>query len=377
MSSNRREFIKGSLLGGAALAGTGLAGGAQADDVASGSKSLDILVLGGTGFIGPHMVREALRRGHSVTLFNRGRTNNELFPDLETIKGDRGGDLSMLEGRRWDAVIDNSGYVPRHVQNSARTLAPNIGQYLYISTISVYDSYAVANNESSKLGSLEDESIEEVNGETYGPLKALCEKRARAEIDADRLTILRPTYICGPGDHTDRFSYWPVRVSKGGEMLVPGGPEYPIQIIDVRDLANFTIDCLDQKITDTFNTVTPVASYSMGQLLTDSQAVTATEVEPVWVDEAFANEAQSNSQTRNRGMFPIWHPLEGDSARVSSVSGEKAVAAGLHNRPVRETIRDLLAWWKTLPAERTDPMKAGMSAAVEAELIAAWKAQNA
>lgn len=377
MSSNRREFIKGSLLGGAAIAGAGLAGAAHADAHGPASQSLDILVLGGTGFIGPHMVREALRRGHSVTLFNRGRTNNELFPDLETIKGDRGGDLSMLEGRKWDAVIDNSGYVPRHVQSSAKTLAPNIGQYLYISTISVYDSYAEANDESSKMATIADESIEEVTGETYGPLKALCEKRAHAEIDEDRLTILRPTYICGPGDHTDRFSYWPVRVSKGGKMLVPGGPEYPLQIIDVRDLANFTIDCLERRITDTFNTVTPAGSYNMGQLLADSQAVTATDIEAVWVDEAFATEAQANSEVQNWGMFPIWHALEGDAAKVSSVAGEKAVAAGLHNRPIRETIRDLLTWWRTLPEERTSPMRAGMSSEVETDLIAAWTDRDA
>lgn len=377
MSSNRREFIKGSVLGGAAIAGAGLAGAAHAGEHASANRSLNILVLGGTGFIGPHMVREALRRGHSVTLFNRGRTNNTLFPDLETIKGDRGGELPMLEGRKWDAVIDNSGYVPRHVQNSARTLASNVDQYLYISTISVYNSFAQPNAESSKLATMDDESIEEVTGETYGPLKALCEKRLRTEIGDGKLTILRPTYICGPGDHTDRFSYWPVRVSKGGEMLVPGGPEYPLQIIDVRDLANFTIDCLDQKITDTFNAVTPVGSYNMGQLLTDSQAVTATSVQPIWVHEAFVNEVQTNSETQNRGMFPIWHPKTGDLASVSSVSGEKAVAAGLHNRPIRETIRDLLSWWQTLPEERTSSMKAGISAELEAELIDAWKAQSA
>ncbi len=374
MSSNRREFIKGSLLGGAALAGAGLAGAAEAGAGSSDSKSLDILVLGGTGFIGPHMVGEALRRGHSVTLFNRGRTNDDLFPDLETIKGDRGGDLSMLEGRKWDAVIDNSGYVPRHVQNSARTLAPNIGQYLFISTISVYASFTSANDESSQLATIDDESIEEVTGETYGPLKALCEQRARTEIEPDRLTILRPTYICGPGDHTDRFSYWPVRVSKGGRMLVPGGPEYPLQIIDVRDLANFTIDCLDRRTADTFNTVTPVGSYNMGRLLDDSQAVSATRVDPVWIDEGFAREAQENSQVQNWGMFPIWHGLQGDNAKVSSVSGKKAVAAGLKNRPVRETIRDLLSWWKTLPAERTASMKAGMSPETEAELIARYAA---
>ena len=373
--NNRRDFIKGGLLGGAAIAGAGLQQEAEADEKQSVGKPLDILVLGGTGFIGPHMVREALRRGHTVTLFNRGRTNNELFPDLETIKGDRGGDLSVLEGRKWDAVIDNSGYVPRHVQNSAATLAPNVGQYLYISTISVYDSFATPNDENSKLATIDDETIEEVTGATYGALKALCEKRARAEISADKLTVLRPTYICGPGDHTDRFSYWPVRISKGGEVLMTGGPEYPLQIIDVRDLANFTIDCLDQKIVATYNTVTPVASYTIGDLLSDSQAVTGVDVKPVWVDEDFANDAAEKSQTQNWGMFPIWHGLHGDSANASSISGEKAVAAGLHNRPIKETARDLLQWWSTLPEERTATMAAGMTAEVEAELIAAWKAK--
>jgi 2'-hydroxyisoflavone reductase len=206
LSKNRRQFIKGSLLGGAAIASGGLSAAATAEaKAADGFKPLSILVLGGTGFIGPHMVREALRRGHSVTLFNRGKTNDELFPDLETIAGDRGGDLAGLKGRQWDAVIDNSGYVPRHVENSAATLAGNVGQYLYISTISVYASWATANDENSELASIADESIEEVTGETYGPLKALCEKRAGAQIEADKLTILRPTYICGPGDHTDLF----------------------------------------------------------------------------------------------------------------------------------------------------------------------------
>ena len=338
---------------------------------------MEILILGGTGFIGPHMVREALRRGHAVTLFNRGRANDALFPDLETIKGDRGGDLSALQGRKWDAVIDNSGYVPRHVQSSAAMLAPNIGQYLYISTVSVYDSLGIANDENSKLATIDDETIEEVTSETYGALKALCEKRAQAEISADKLTILRPTYVCGPGDHTDRFSYWPVRVAQGGEMLLPGGPEYPLQIIDVRDLANFAIDCLEQKITDTYNTVTPVGSYSMGQVLADSQAESSASVDPVWVDEAFATEAVENKQVQDWDMFPIWHAVDGDDAKASDVSGVKAVAAGLRNRPVRETIRDLLQWWATLPEDRTATMKAGMTAEQEAKLIAAWKARAA
>jgi 2'-hydroxyisoflavone reductase len=274
-------------------------------------------------------------------------------------------------------VIDNSGYVPRHVAKSAAALSGNVGQYLFISTISVYDNWSKPIDENSALATIADDSTEVVNGETYGALKALCEKRAGAAIDAKRLTILRPTYICGPGDHTDRFSYWPVRVSKGGAMLLPGGPDHPMQIIDVRDLANFTIDCLDLRIAGTYNTVTPVGSYTMGKLLADSQAVTATTVEPVWVDEVFVAAAEANNAARNRGMFPIWHALSGEASRISSVSGARARAAGLHNRPVRETIRDLLTWWQTLPAERRADMKAGMNAEQEAELIALWKKQSA
>jgi 2'-hydroxyisoflavone reductase len=375
MNKNRRDFIKASALGGAALVAGGTAGAAA--ESPQDHKTLDILVLGGTGFIGPHMVREALRRGHSVTLFNRGRTNNALFPDLETIKGDRDAGLDGLKGRRWDAVIDNSGYVPRHVQDSTRLLSANTAFYLFISTISTYASFATANDEDSPLATLDDESIEEVTGETYGALKVLCEKRAQEEIGDDRLAILRPTYICGPGDHTDRFSYWPVRVTNGGKMLWPGDASNPIQIIDVRDLANFTVDCVESHVTGIYNTVTPVGSYSMGRLLEDSQAVSNTIVEPVWVDEAFVERAQQEYSVQNWGMFPIWHPSNGDNAAASSISGARARAAGLHNRPVRETIRDLLSWWQTLPEDRTTTMKAGMSAEVETRLIALWEKERA
>ena len=370
MKNNRRDFIKGTVIGGAAAASGLLTGSAAADGhkKKKASQPLDILILGGTGFIGPHMVREALRRGHSVTLFNRGRTNNTLFPDLETIKGDRGGDLEGLKGRRWDVVIDNSGYVPRHVENSASLLADNVSHYLYISTVSVYASFAEPMDEDSPLGTIDDESIEEVNGETYGPLKALCEKRATAAVGEDRITILRPTYICGPGDHTDRFSYWPIRTSQGGTMLWPGDAARTTQIIDVRDLANFTIDSVERRLAGVFNTVTPRDSYTFGQLLEDSQAVTGQEVEAVWVDDAFieANELF--------GSLPVWHPLTGEYAHISSASGARARAAGLHNRPVRETIRDLLTWWDTLPADRTEKMRAGLEPEREAELIELFRA---
>ena len=371
MTRNRREFLKASMLGGAAVAAA-LPAASLAGEGRKTGEPLDILVLGGTGFIGPHMVREALRRGHSVTLFNRGRTNNALFPDLETIKGDRGGDLEGLANRDWDAVIDNSGYMPQYVQNSARTLSANIGQYLFISSISAYAGFAQAGDEDSPLAKMADEDAHEFSWEFYGALKVRCEERAAEEIGDDRLTILRPTYICGPGDHTDRFTYWPVRTSKGGEMLWAGSPEHEIQIIDVRDLANFVVDCVEQKVTGTFNTVTPVGSYTMGRLLEDSQAVTAATVDPVWVDDAFVESSGAGAG----GALPIWHPMSGENAYVSSVSGQRARAAGLRNRPVRETIRDLMTWWDTLPEERITNARFAMTAEREAELIAAWKDAN-
>ena len=247
------------------------------------------------------MVREFLRRGHEVTLFNRGRTNNTLFPDLVTLIGDRDDGLDALKRRSWDAVVDNSGYVPRHVADSAKLLSLAAEHYVYISTISAYASLAKPIDEDAPLGTLADETVEEVTAETYGPLKALCERRAAQEFDSDRLTILRPTYICGPGDRTDRYTYWPVRTMRGGKMVWPGTAADEIQIIDVRDLANFTVDCVEQKTLGTFNTVTPVGSFTMGQLLDDSLKVTAAETEPVWVDYAFIEKQEVGKRVSNLG----------------------------------------------------------------------------
>ncbi len=312
MANNRRDFLKTGLLA-AGLAASGTASAALAPARAvHRKKSLSILVLGGTGFIGPHMVREALRRGHSVTLFNRGRTNNTLFPDLETLKGDRDNNLEALEGRKWDAVVDNSGYVPRHVQSSARLLSGNVSHYLFISTVAVYRHWDRANPENAPLATIDDESTEQVDWNTYGPLKALCETKALEEIGDDRLTVMRPTYICGPGDHTDRFTYWPVRTWAGGEMLWPGDPSNTIQIIDVRDLANFVVDSLEQRVMGTYNCATPVGQYSMANLLEDCQAVTATTVDPVWVDEPFIYE----HNIADDGGLPVWFAQTGEDART-------------------------------------------------------------
>ena len=369
MKNSRRDFIKTGALGAAAVS-TGVLGLPAPAHAETTPKPLEILVLGGTGFIGPHMVREALRRGHTVTLFNRGRTDNALFPDLETIKGDRDNGLDGLKGRQWDVVIDNSGYVPRHVRDSARLLAPRVSQYLFISTVAVYANFASDIEEDSALATIADETVEQVTRETYGALKVLCEKAVTEEVGEDRSTILRPTYICGPGDHTDRFTWWPVRTARGGEMLWPGQPGDPLQIIDVRDLANFTVDCVDHGVAGTYNTTTPEYDYTMGQLLADCQAVTATDVEEFWVDEAFVQAANEASPAGNYGAFPIWRPQRGPDAMPAQVISAAARDAGMHNRPVRETIRDLMSWWATLSDERTSNLQAGLSPEFEAELIA-------
>jgi 2'-hydroxyisoflavone reductase len=377
MDKSRRQFIRAGLIGSAAMAGGVIPGVTSAsgskEAVPKPGRPLRILVLGGTGYIGPHMVSEFLRRGHQVSLFNRGRTNQGLFPDLDTLIGDRDGGLDVLKGRQWDAVVDNSGYVPRHVRDSARLLAPAVSRYVYISTISVYESFAVANNEDSPLGRMPDESVEEVTGETYGPMKALCEQRALAEIGSDRLTVLRPTYICGPGDTTDRFSYWPIRTMRGGEMLWPGSPADPIQIIDVRDLANFVVDCVEKNTSGTYNTVTPVASYTMGNLMNDSVAVTSADMTPVWVDGEFI----AAHELPDGQSIPIWDSPVGANKNVASVSGTRAAAAGLQTRPPRETCRDIVSWWKSLPEKRQQSMRAGLAADAETRLIAEWRQRRA
>ena len=373
MNKNRRRFLKAAALGSAAAAAGVRVDFAESAKAAETTGPLKILVLGGTGFIGPHMVREALRRGHEVDLFNRGRTNNTLFPDLETLIGDRNNGLQALEGREWDAVIDNSGYVPRHVEDSARLLSSAVAHYVYVSTVSVYDVSPAPITEDSPLATIEDETVEEVTGETYGALKALCEQRVLAEIGEERSAILRPTYICGPGDRTDRYTYWPVRTMRGGDMLWPGTPEDDIQIIDVRDFANFTIDCAEKRISGKYNAVTPMASYKMGDLLEDCLAVTAADTTPVWVDTDFIGAHEIGAQ----GGLPIWENPESEYYPLSFCDGSRAVAAGLHNRPTRETARDTVSWWKTLPADRKENMRAGLSAEKESDLLAKWRSQNA
>ena len=316
------------------------------------NESLSILILGGTGFIGPHMVEQAQQRGHTVTLFNRGKTNSDLFPNVTTLIGDRDSQLDALQGKSWDAVIDNSGYVPRHVRESAQLLAGSVEQYLFISTISAYADYSASGiDEDYPLGTMEDETVEQVTGETYGPMKALCEK-AVADAFPSGTTIVRPGYIVGPGDRSDRWTYWPVRVDQGGTVLAPGNPDDPVQIIDARDLAKFTVGLLERSVTGKFNAVGLEQPVPMGEMLKTIKSVANSDATFQWVDAETLRE--------HNATVPIWSPPDGEYAGVHRVSNSRAVAAGMTYTPLSTTARDTLAWWKSLDAERQSAMRSGL-----------------
>lgn len=377
MDKTRRRLVQASLAGSAALMSGCVKVQNEAEETTSkniNSGPLQILMLGGTGFIGPHMVREVLRRGHQVTLFNRGRTNRNLFPDLELLVGDRDGKLDALKGRSWDAVIDNSGYYPRHVADSARLLSPVVSHYIFTSSVAAYA--AMSGNQTASLYHNVDMPNTEYDSPlttmldqtspTYGPRKVLCEREVTQVMGEDRMTILRPVYIGGPGDSSDRLTYWPVRVSRGGEMLAPGKPGYPMQTVDARDIATFVADCLERRIMGIYNMTTPPGVYTMGELLADSQAVSGAEVDMTWVDLPFIE--------ANGLSLPHWDPPSGDTRSDFIVNGDRAFNMGMRTRPIRETLRDTLAWWKTLPEDRRMNMRSGLSAEREAELLAAWHA---
>ncbi len=333
-----------------------------------------LLILGGTGFLGPHTVRAALARGHKVTLFNRGKTNPHLFPELEKLRGDRrSGDLTALKGRKFDAVIDTSGYYPRAVTEAAELLADNVDQYMFISSISVYaDTSVVGLDEQGALGQLEDKTTEEVTGETYGPLKALCEQAAEA-VFAGRTTNVRPGLIVGPGDPTDRFTYWPVRVARGGDVLSPGTPSDPVQLIDARDLAEWMIDAIEQRHLGEFNAVGPAEPLSVGAMLEACKQAAGSDASFVWADADFLAEQEVMPWQH----MPVWVPPEGEYAGFGTVNISRALAAGMRFRPIVDTCRDTLTWWRELPEEKRSRLlegkSAGISAARESEVLAAWR----
>jgi 2'-hydroxyisoflavone reductase len=331
---------------------------------------MQLLIIGGTVFLGRHLVEAALARGHTVTLFNRGQHHPELFAEIEKLRGDRDGGLAVLRGRRWDAAIDTCGYVPRLVRASAEQLAAAVEHYTFVSSISVYaDVSQVGIDEQAPVGTLEDATVEAVTGETYGPLKALCEQAAERAMPG-RVLNVRPGLIVGPHDPTGRFTYWPRRVARGGEVLAPDGPEHGVQIIDVRDLAEWTLDMIEARQTGVFNATGPEARLSFGALLDTCRAVSGGDARFTWVAERFLLDAGVTPWTE----LPLWVPYcEPENAGFDAIDCSKAIASGLGFRPLAETVRDTLAWQATRPADETP--RAGLAAEREAEVLAAWHAR--
>lgn len=326
---------------------------------------MKLLILGGTVFLGRHLVEAAQARGHEVTLFNRGQHNPELFPDVEKLRGDRKADLSALEGRRWDAVIDPSGYVPSVVRATAELLAQSVDHYTFISSLSVYaENHLVGVDESGKVATIEDETTEEVTGETYGALKALCEQAAEAAMPG-RVLNLRPGLIVGRYDPTDRFTYWPYRVSQGGEVLAPERPDYAVQVIDARDLAEWNIRMVEAGKTGVYNATGPDYRLSLGTVLETARAVGDSDAFFTWVSADFL--AEQNVQPWSE--MPLWIPGE-EYAGFHTISVQKAIDDGLAFRPLADTIADTLDWVKTRPADYQ--WRAGISREREAELLGVW-----
>jgi 2'-hydroxyisoflavone reductase len=329
-----------------------------------------LLILGGTVFLGRHLVDAALAQGHSVTTFTRGQHDDVLPPEVERVHGERDGGLDALRGRRWDAAIDTSGYVPRVVRASAALLAESVEHYTFVSSISALgDVSQPCVDESGPVATLADESVAEVTGETYGALKALCERAAEAGMPGRALTI-RPGLIVGPYDPTDRFTYWPYRVAAGGEVLAPGRPERAVQLIDARDLAEWAVRMVEGKRVGTFNATGPAAPRSMGELLDTCRTVSGSDARFTWVDEAFL---------LDRGVepwmeLPLWVPeSDPDMGGFMAVNCSRARDAGLTFRPWEETVSATLAWDATRPVERE--WKAGMRRERETALLDEWRAR--
>ena len=336
------------------------------------SKKKTVLVLGGTGYIGPHIVRALVAAGHTVTLFNRGKTHAEMFPELEKLHGDRDGHLEALAGRTWDAVIDDAGFVPRIVEQSAKLLAPNVKQYVFISTISVYKQIAPPGmDETGAVDELPADAKEE-DKRLYGPFKAACETVVEAALPG-RATILRPGVIVGPGDPTGRFTHWASRLAEGGEVLAPGDGSTPVQYIDVRDLAAFVARVVEDDTTGTYNVLAPERITPFKDFLAEINAATGNKSTIVWVPADFLDKQGVSGWSD----MPLWLDAKGEFAGIGTQSNRRAIAKGLTFHPLAETVKDTLAWLQTVPeADRPKLASTGISPDREAKVIAAWRAHG-
>ena len=328
---------------------------------------MNILLIGGTIFYGRHLVEAALAHGHSVTLFNRGQHNPDLFPELEKLRGDRTqlGDLQILRQRHWDAVVDTCGYFPHVVQLSAQALADRVARYVFISSISVYGEPPTTPGiaENAPVAQLTGKNLADYAAESYGSRKALCEQVVEGALPGRTLNI-RPGLIVGPYDPSDRFTYWPARLQRGGTILAPGDPAAPVQLIDVRDLAGWTIRMIEQRGAGIYNATGPELPLSMRQVLETCRQAAGTPAEFVWVDDAFLL-AQGVTPFTD---LPLWLP--GFAAAMHQVSLAKALATGLTFRPLAETAADTLAWHNTRPPDAA-PLH-GIPPQRESDLLGRW-----
>lgn len=385
MSTTRRNFLKLSALAGGTL-GLNMIPGASAlltgATAAKAKKPLRILVLGGTGFTGPFQVKYALSRGHQVTVFNRGKTHpGELPKEAEQLIGDRNGKLDALKGRKWDVVIDVPTTLPVWVRDAAEVLKGNVDRYIFVSTISVYSNLSKPGaDETAPLLKYEgadamketSQTLRASNFALYGPLKALSEAEAEKWFPGKAL-IVRPGLIVGPGDESDRFTYWPVRVARGGEVLAPGNPSDPVQFIDARDLAEWIIRMAEQGAVGTFNATGPKSKLGIGEMLDGIKKATKSDAQFTWADADFL----ASQKVSPGSDMPVWVPPRGDEGGFSTISIKRALDKGLTFRPLGDTTQATLDWFRKQTAERQSKLRAGISAEREKEVLAAWHAKKA
>jgi len=342
---------------------------------------MKLLILGGTRFVGRHLVTAALARDHEITLFNRGKHPSAALTSVETIHGDRNSDLAKLQGRRWDAVVDTCGYLPRTVRASAEILSHSVDAYVFISSLSVYADFSrLGIDETAPLAALTSEQLKKANaidssgqasavtyGEMYGGLKALCEQAAE-EVLPNRALSIRPGLIIGPDDYTDRFTYWVMRVARGGEVLAPGRPDRHVQFIDVRDLAEWTVRMIERGETGVYNANGLPHDLTMEWVLEECKTVSGSDASFTWVSEDFLREEKVAAWSE----MPLWMPEEGAPhlRGFMFTNCNKAVASGLTFRRLKDTIKDTLNWGETY--RLIEGLKAGIDTDKEQRLLRKW-----
>jgi len=364
-TTTRRQFIKLSVAATAAMS-------IQNTFAEEKVKPLRILILGGTGFTGPFQVKYALSRGHKVTVFNRGKTHpGELPKEVEQLTGDRNGQLEALKGKKWDVCIDNPTTLPAWVRDAAQILKGNVERYIFISTISVYADTSTGPDENTPLAKYEGadpfkETLEAMKAsgyKTYGPLKALSEQETEKWFPGKSL-IIRPGLIVGPRDETDRFTYWPVRIDRGGDVLAPGNPSDPVQFIDGRDLAEWTIRMAENRETGIYNATGPAKELGIGGMLDGIKTALNSKATFTWANAEFLKQQKVEAWSD----MPVW---AGDELGMSRANISRALAKGLTFRSLGDTARDTLAWFKAQKPERQAKMRAGLTPEREAEVLVA------